>query len=171
MHQKEQEEFNKNFIEAAKKGDLPLVQSLLSKGANIHANNDLALIESFENRNIEVVKYLIEQGADIHIYDDYSLRWASEYGYLDIVQYSIENGANIHARDDDSLKSSSLNNQLEVVNYFLFDCKMKIKKKTKDWLVKNNQHQTLGLIEKRDLLWKLNKNLKKNDSVDKKMKI
>jgi hypothetical protein len=36
------------------------------------------------------VKYLIENGADIHADDDYALVFAVSYGHLDVVKYLIE---------------------------------------------------------------------------------
>ena len=65
-------------------------------------------------------------------------------------------------------------NHLEVLKYFLFDCQMEIKQETKNWLLKNNQYQTLELIEKRDLLLKLDKDIIPKDFInklDKKVKI
>jgi hypothetical protein len=90
------------------------------------------------------------------------------------VKYLVENGANINADDDYVLKLSSINNHSEIIQYFLFDCQTEVKQETKDWLMENNQKEVLDLIEKRDLLLKLDKNITKKDSVDnlgKKVKI
>ena len=142
---------DKKLIDAARKGNLELVQSLFSQGVNIHAYNDSALICSAMGGYLEIVKYLVEKGSDIHTNDDESLRFAS------------------------------LNGQFEVIQYFLYDCKMKIKKETKNWLIENRQRQTLQLIEKRDSIMKimknyekLNQNIIQKDSIDnlgKKVKI
>ena len=157
---------------ASYNGHLEVVKYLVEKGAEIHSLNDIALKFACENGNINVVKYLVEQGADIHAEKDYALRLAAYYGHLDVVKYLAEKGANLYADDDESLKMAA--NHLEVLKYFLFDCQMKIKKETKDYLQQNNHQQTLELIEKRDLLFQLDKNVIQKDSVDnlgKKVKI
>jgi ankyrin repeat protein len=198
-----QEELNEQFKKAAKESDLELVQYLVEQGLDIHADNDCALIWSAGKGYLEIVKYLVEKGADIHANDDEVLRVASEighleivkylvekgadihavkdtplrfsasFGYLEVVKYLIENGADIHAENDDAFKMAALNNRLEVVKYFLFDCKMKIKQYTKDWLIKYNKKETLELIEKRDNIiqnYQKLKNLKNNGLVDKLVK-
>jgi ankyrin repeat protein len=73
MNKKEQKELNKELIDASKEGNLELVQFVISKGANIHDQ------------------------------DDYVLRLASSYGYLEIVKYLVENGADIHADNNFAL--------------------------------------------------------------------
>ena len=60
-----------------------------------------------------------------------------------------------------------LNNRLEVVKYFLFDCCMKIQTDIKNCLIKRNKKVVLDLIEKRDLLLKLDKDIIQKDSIDK----
>ncbi len=128
---------NKQLTKAVQNGDFELIKSLLKEGLNIHASNEEALKWASNNGHLEVVKYLVEKGADIHAKDNTALRWAAENGHL------------------------------EVVKYLLYDCYMKIKKETKDWLIKNGKKEILNLIEKRDLLFKLDKNIIQKDSIDK----
>ena len=144
MNQEEQEELNTKLIKYSKEG------------------------------NLELVQYLIEQGADIHVKDDAALRVAANDNYIEVVKYLVKQWSDIHADNDGAFKMAALNNQLEIVKYFLFDCEMEIQKETKDWLIKSNKKEFLDLIEKRDLLLKLDKNLIQKDSVDnlgKKVKI
>ncbi len=105
------------LIDMAKEGSAQGVSMMLSKSANIHAKDDLALIWASRNGHLEVVKYLIENGADVHAWHNYALRWASEKGHLDVVKYLIENGANVHADNDRALGWASENGHLEVVKY------------------------------------------------------
>ena len=131
------------------------------------------LIEAIQYNNFKRIKYLIDYGADIHAYDD-ALSLSASHGHLEVVKYLVENDADIHASNDEALMVSANNGYLEVVKYFLFDCNMQIKQDTKDWLIKNHQEKTLNLIEKRDLLFKLDKDIIQKDSVDnlgKKVKI
>ena len=172
MDKEEQENLNKQFIKATENSDLPLIQSLISQGADIHYNNDEALFGACQKSNLSLMKYLVNKGADIHFSDDYILRFAANNGYLEIVKYLVEKGANIHTQDDCALRWAINNKKTKIVQYFLFDCEMMIKKATKDWLLINNYQETLNLIEKRDLLLKLNQDFKNlnNKLIDKKIK-
>ena len=165
MDKQEKKNLNQKLIEAAKSGNLEVVKYLVENGADIHAEKDYALRLAAYNGHLDVVKYLVEKGVNIHADGDYSLKLATVNGNLEVVKYLVEKGADIYKNDDESLKMAS--NHLEVLKYFLFDCQMKIKKETKDWLIENNQYQTLELIEKRNLLLKLDKNIIQKDAIDK----
>ena len=136
MDKQEKENLDQKLIEAAQNGDLVLVKSLLNQGADIHAQDDEALFWAGQKGNLEIVKYLVKKGADIQTDNDCALKWAAAEGHL------------------------------EVIKYFLFDCKMKVKQETKEHLKEKNQHKTLELIEKRDLLFKLDKDIIQKDSID-----
>jgi len=55
-----------SFIHHAKEGNLELVKIYVQLGANIHTNNDEALIGASRNNHTEVVNYLRELGANTH---------------------------------------------------------------------------------------------------------
>ena len=161
-----QKELNEKLIETVGNRNLPLMKYLVEQGANIHYNNDEALRWASNNGYLEVVKYLVEQGVDIHAADDYALSNAVYGGHLEVLKYLVEQGADIHARNDWALKNASAKGHIEVIKYFLFDCKMKIKQVTKDWLLINNYKEALQMIEKRDLLFQLDKDIIQKDSID-----
>ena len=71
----------------SKEGRLDHVIIALGLGANINADDDLALRWASEYGHLEVIKYLLEKGANIHAKDDYALRWASKNGHLEVVNY------------------------------------------------------------------------------------
>ena len=75
------------LINAAEDGDLIAVKYLVSKGADIHAENDWASRLAAENEHLTVVKYLVSEGANIHTWNDYALRYAAENGHLPVVKY------------------------------------------------------------------------------------
>jgi ankyrin repeat protein len=58
---------------------------------------DNELIKSAFDGDFNKVKLLIGQGADIHVQDDYALMYSAKNGHLDIIKYLVEHGANIHA--------------------------------------------------------------------------
>jgi ankyrin repeat protein len=76
-----------------------------------------ALCWASKNGLLEVVEHLIGKDTDIHANYDYALRWASRNGHLEIVKYLVDNGANIHAVNNYSLTAASDNGHLEVVKY------------------------------------------------------
>ena len=104
---------------ASGNGHLEAVKYLIENGADIHAHTDIALILASESGHLEVVKYLVEQGANVHAGDDEALRWASKSGHLEVVRYLIENGADIHGFDDGPLRWASPKGHLEVVRYLV----------------------------------------------------
>ena len=89
---------NKALIYTSWGGEIETVKYLVEHGADIHAQDDMALKRSvFRNKN--VTKYLLEHGANIHSEFDDTLAAAIEIEDLELVKYLVENGANIHARD------------------------------------------------------------------------
>ena len=42
------------------------------------------------------MKLLLEKGANVHADDDLALRWASEFGHHAVVKLLLEKGANVH---------------------------------------------------------------------------
>ena len=52
---------------AARKGDKKMVEFLLDNGANIHGENDCALVTSVARGHTDVVKLLLDRGANVHV--------------------------------------------------------------------------------------------------------
>ena len=69
----------------------------MSQGANIHAQEEHALIYSAEKGHINVVKFLVELGANIHAQEEHALISSSANGHLNVVKFLVSQGANIHA--------------------------------------------------------------------------
>ncbi len=108
---------NNMLVEMAKEGSMKGLSMMVSKGANVHAQDDYALRWASERDHLDVVRYLVEHGANIHARNDLALIWASQEVHLEVVKYLIEQGANIHAVDDLALREASYNGHLEVVKY------------------------------------------------------
>ena len=107
------------LIYSAANGYSEVVKYLVEEGAYVHAENDYALRLSAEYGHSEVVKYLIEKGADIHALNDFALHVSANNGHFEVVKYLIEKGADIHADNDYALRYSAENGQLEVVKYLI----------------------------------------------------
>ncbi|AGC01583.1 ankyrin repeat protein [Acanthamoeba polyphaga moumouvirus] len=101
-----------------KNGYLVVVKYLIEYRADINAVED-ALFWASRNGHLEVVKYLIESGANIHADDDFALRLPCGEGYLKIIKCLLENGANIHAKNDDAFTLAYENEHFEIVQYLL----------------------------------------------------
>lgn len=73
-------------------GRFKIVKLLLEKGADVHAQNDEALIASCTYKHIEVVKLLLNKGSDIHA--DYDLALCCFSENEEMVKFLLEKGAN-----------------------------------------------------------------------------
>ena len=94
------EDLNDALRSAALNGDLPLVKSLMARGADILAKDEVfcsALGRAAEEGHLPVVEYLVEHGnAD---YDD-ALVKAAGGGHLSVVEFLVARGADVRAGDD-----------------------------------------------------------------------
>ncbi len=115
----DQNMLNNMLADMARQGSVQGVSMMLSKGANIHADDDEAMSLASANGHLEVVKYLTEHDADIHAQNNWALKRASQNGHLDVVKYLVEHDADVHADDDDALRWASLEGHLEVVKYLV----------------------------------------------------
>ena len=57
------------------------VNVLLAAGANVHAQNDMALRVASKKGHVDVVQILLAAGADVHAQNDTALLWASEWDH------------------------------------------------------------------------------------------
>jgi ankyrin repeat protein/endonuclease/exonuclease/phosphatase family metal-dependent hydrolase len=105
--------FNELLDNSSFRGDLSGVKEALKRGANIHDQNESALISAINGGNLEVVKYLVERGANIH--SGGGLQSASLKGNLEIVKYLVEKGVSINDINS-ALKYAS---NLEVFKYLV----------------------------------------------------
>ena len=141
-----QEELNKQFINACKNDDLDIVKFLLTSAeltehADIHALNDLGFRNACGQGRLEVVKYLLTSA-------------------------ELTEHADIHAKDDEGFILACLYGRLEVVKYLIID--MNIDKTTyiEEYLNENKDNkyvqQAIELFNTRDLHHQLNKNIIKS---------
>ena len=94
---------------AARDGNLTVVQTLLSSGANVNAANSrggTALMYATVHGKDDVAKVLINNGANINAADrtgKTALMYAARLGKDDVVKVLINNGANVNAADNRGL--------------------------------------------------------------------
>ena len=77
----------------------------------------LLLIIACQNGIFENVDYLVSKGANVHIEDDLPVQEASACGDLKIVKYLVIAGANIRTSNDLALRRSCSERNFEVVRY------------------------------------------------------
>jgi hypothetical protein len=103
---------NSTLSDAAKKGQLVLVDELLGAGADVNSTNDAGisvLMTSVIFRNPDVTRRLIERGARINAQDDdglTALMWAARYRNLEIAQILLDAGADGKIADDRGLTAA-----------------------------------------------------------------
>jgi len=96
---------DEQLMEAADRGDLVEVKSLLDKGANIDARDGLgrtALTEAAEQGDLEIVRLLLSKGADVKANADSgwpALTKAAARGHLELARLLLDNGVPIDAKD------------------------------------------------------------------------
>ncbi|TAJ10764.1 MAG: peptidase C14 [Nitrospirae bacterium] len=91
---------------AAERGDLKAVQTLVGQGAVINEasgiDGEVPLVGAAQNGKMEVVQFLLSHGADVNKADDFertALHAAAAGGHLSIVQLLLERGANVNSQN------------------------------------------------------------------------
>ncbi|KAH9159281.1 hypothetical protein LEN26_002426 [Aphanomyces euteiches] len=114
--------------DAARRGDLRRVRSLLASGANADYQNKLGktpLIEAAWKGNFDVVKDLLAHGAAVDQADwnGYTpLHWASSNGNLDVVNELLAHGATvdpINKNDETPLHQAASKGEVDIVERLL----------------------------------------------------
>ncbi len=113
-----------SFIEAAKQGNISVIESLLNKGIDINTidkDGNTALIEATRHNQRACIQKLIEKGSKVNIKNNdgwTALIVASQNGYKTIAELLIKNGAdfNIKANDGNTaLTFASYKGYVEIV--------------------------------------------------------
>jgi ankyrin repeat protein len=97
------ESLSKGLIEEVKKNNIPMIQQLLERGANINAIDKnphprkTPLIYAVENNNLPLTKFLLDKGADVNLEpkDSYKpLYFAIVNKSIDVAELLLQHGAN-----------------------------------------------------------------------------
>jgi len=74
------------LINAACEGDVSKATRLVSKGANVTAYDNSAVMLASHYKRTDMVVYLVSQGADIKMCPNHTLKDINNKGYLDVVE-------------------------------------------------------------------------------------
>jgi ankyrin repeat protein len=88
---------------AAARGHTATVQALLAAGADVHAQQGEALCEAAQGGHNATVQVLLAAGAGVHAQQDRALCEAAQGGHTAIVQALLAAGADVHAQQDEAL--------------------------------------------------------------------
>ncbi|KAJ3329309.1 hypothetical protein HDU93_001046 [Gonapodya sp. JEL0774] len=94
---------------AAQAGNIDVVRTLLSAGADIHAADGQALRFAVHASHPDIVHFLLDKGADIHVAGGRILadNVYSRSSSLEVLQLLLDRGADIHSRDDLALMAAA----------------------------------------------------------------
>lgn len=92
---------------------------LLVNGADVHANDDQALVEAAENGHLEVVRMLLLFGADACAQDNMPAAVASENAHIAVLGLLFAHGATLDFQDPEALGMATFNGRTNVVESFL----------------------------------------------------
>jgi hypothetical protein len=112
---KKQGDLDSRLIEAAYHGNTETVKVLLASGANVHAEDDLALRCAAYDGYTEMVKVLLASGANVHAKDDEALCWAAMNGHTEMVRTLLAGSAHV----DEALCWAAMNGHTEMVRTLL----------------------------------------------------
>ena len=97
------------WIEAAARGDVAVLEALLSTGFNVHTRavtSETALMRAAANGHAPAVEMLLEWGAPINAWRQdglTALSLAAYYGHAEVISLLLRAGANLHVVDDAGL--------------------------------------------------------------------
>lgn len=103
-------------------GRAAIVELLLKNGANVHADNDIALLCSVAGEHYEVTIALLKAGANVNSRNDTPLRSSVAKVNLALTAKLLECGANIRCLNDEILKNLGENFNEELADVLLPYC-------------------------------------------------
>jgi len=95
------------------------VQFLLSKGADVHTNNEHCLKYAVTHNYYDITFELLKAGADVHVYNDFLLSKTVNNEYDDILRLLILFGANIHMDNDIIIKNAIRKGNVNIIRVIL----------------------------------------------------
>jgi ankyrin repeat protein len=91
---------------------------LHSKGADISAQDNDAIIWACANGHLEVAQWLHSLGSNISAKDNNAIIWTCINGHLDVAQWLHSHGANISDKNNDAIIHACVYGHLDVAQWF-----------------------------------------------------
>jgi uncharacterized protein len=114
------------LVEAAGRGDVELVKTILGKGASVNAEDDhgmTALMAASRQGHVEVAQLLVERDADVNARDsagETALMHAASKGLFEAVKLLVENGAGLREKGRGgatAMEMAQKNGHAEIVEF------------------------------------------------------
>ena len=119
--QKEFGYMDENFLITAYNNNTEIVKLLLERGANVHVNNEQALIRALNGLNVPMIKLLLEYGADPNADNGLAWRYVILSNDTEAIKAFLDAGANVHWNNDWALKYASTSRMSDEVVKLLLD--------------------------------------------------
>ena len=113
------ENINRQFKIASTWCYLSIVELLIKSGADVHSDNDEAIIWASDEGNLYMARLLIKNGANIQARNNLAIIHASDQGHLSLVKLLIDSGADIKAQNNRAIISASRNGHQEIVKILM----------------------------------------------------
>ncbi|MEM4359477.1 MAG: ankyrin repeat domain-containing protein [Candidatus Bilamarchaeaceae archaeon] len=103
--EEQQKALNAQLLKAAEEGNIKEVEELLTKGADVNAEDEYgwtALMRAVGGRETKIARMLIEKGADVNAKNGFgrtALMYAARNKDTEMVRMLIEKGADVNAED------------------------------------------------------------------------
>lgn len=110
---------NKALSLAAKNNNEEIVDVLLKHGANVHSDDDGALVWAVHNNNVRMDTVLLERGANMHARNDQAISTSIARGYIEMVIKLLEYGTNTCNYCDEAFRLAVTYDYKEIVSALL----------------------------------------------------
>ena len=103
------------LLAAVHHGHTNCVEILLDHGADVHIDNDLPLIEACRKRHTQIILCLLKYGAMVDAQDGRPLIESADKGYTDVVNLLLSHGADASIADDAPLRRAANKKHIIVI--------------------------------------------------------
>ena len=117
------------FIGIEPEGKIPILEFLISKGADVHVYNERVLRYAVENNHLPLVELSVSKGADVRIFDSYNLMVAAKNGCLPILKFLASHKARMGPKNIDMLITLAKENHHKETVAWLLSVRILISRK------------------------------------------
>lgn len=140
------------IIVASMYGYIKICHALIAAGADVQALNNRAIAQASKNQHTGTVNVLLAAGADPHAIINQKLVFSCSMGNAYYVDKWLAAGADIHAWNDEPLKVAIIQNHPEIVRKLIIEHNLDISVATHQWLRDTGNDDVLDLLDERELL-------------------